>query len=225
MKEVILNMSLFSSAFIVLFVIAELLYHRFNVKAEYTRKLVHFGTGLLTMFFPSYLSSHWQVLLLCLSFLLLLTASKKFDLLKSINGVDRKTFGAVLFPVVVYGCMAASEIMNNLLFYYIPILILAISDPIAALIGKKFPFGKYTILDHTKTLSGSIGFFASAFAISFFAMMPYMYTWSMNGLMTISLLAGAACLAEALSKDGWDNFTIPAAVSLVLINLNFPGIC
>ena len=67
-----------SSAFLGLFALAELLFHVAKMRAEYTRKLVHAGTGLLTLLFPVYLDHVWQVLVICASFLLLLVLSMRF---------------------------------------------------------------------------------------------------------------------------------------------------
>src|SRR4051794_39802502 len=90
-----------AAAFLLLFAAAEIIYRRGGVKAEYTRKMVHIGTGLLTLLFPLYLNEAWQVILLCSSFLLILILSLKFNWLPSINKVGRKTAGSWLYPIVV----------------------------------------------------------------------------------------------------------------------------
>jgi phytol kinase len=51
MKEQIVITALLGLSFLVLFGIAELLYHYGKVKAEITRKTVHIGTGILTLYF------------------------------------------------------------------------------------------------------------------------------------------------------------------------------
>ncbi|MBI3239032.1 MAG: phosphatidate cytidylyltransferase, partial [Flavobacteriia bacterium] len=57
-----INAAILSVSFLALFGIAELLYHFAHVKVELTRKLVHLGTGVLTLLFPLMLSNHWFVL-------------------------------------------------------------------------------------------------------------------------------------------------------------------
>ena len=225
MKEIILNMTYLSAAFLSLFGFAEILFYKTRLRVEHTRKLVHFGTGLLTLLFPLYLTSHRQVLLLCGSFLGILVLSQKFDLLKSINAVDRKTYGSILFPVIVYGSYVASFVFNDLQLFYLPILILSISDPLAALVGKKYPFGKYVFLGHTKTWMGSTAFFVSSFLISIlaFKLSPSMY--SLNSLTMAALVASVACIAEGLSKNGYDNFSIPVAVMSTLYVFKISNLC
>src|SRR3546814_15775711 len=53
--------------------------------------------------------------------------------------------------------------------YYLPIMVLAISDPLAALSGKKWPWRPYRIAGATKTILGSLVFFMSAFLIVLFS--------------------------------------------------------
>ena len=98
------NIAILTGYFLVLFGSAEILYHYFKIQAEYTRKYVHIGTGLLTLLFPILFSSHWSVLIICAAFLLLLVTSLKFNLLKSINAIGRFTLGSVMYPIVVYIC-------------------------------------------------------------------------------------------------------------------------
>src|SRR5438309_317623 len=102
MSKEILNTIILASSFLALFGVAEVLYHFFKVRAEFTRKIVHVGTGLLSLLFPLMLSNHWYVLFLCASFGLILVLSLKFNLLKSINAIDRESVGSLAYPVSVY---------------------------------------------------------------------------------------------------------------------------
>jgi len=139
LNQDLIHTFLFSAAFILLFASAEVLYHFFKIRAEFTRKYVHIVSGLITLLFPLYLSNHWFVLILCGSFAILLLVSIRFGLLKSINAVERKTWGSIAFPAAVYGCYLAFSWSGKLLFFYQPIIIMAFADPAAGLIGKKWP--------------------------------------------------------------------------------------
>jgi len=57
-----------SVLFLLLFTVAEWLYHKAKIKADYTRNLVHTGTGLLTLLFPVYFAHLWQVSIICVAF-------------------------------------------------------------------------------------------------------------------------------------------------------------
>lgn len=205
-------------AFLLLFGSAEILYHIFHVKAELTRKYVHFSTGILTLFFPSFIGNHWFVLLLCASFLIILLVSLKYNLLPSINAVDRVTHGSILYPVIVYGCYLMYDHYDSLVFYFIPILTLAVCDPMAALVGKKFPWKSYHIFGHSKTMSGSLTFFTTSVLITTLVLNLLINEISITNVLLIGIfLAFFTAIIEAISHKGYDNFTIPVVALLVLM--------
>ncbi|MEM8523158.1 MAG: phosphatidate cytidylyltransferase [Bacteroidota bacterium] len=212
-----LNIVYLTLAFLLLFASAEWLYHKRNIKAEVTRKYVHIATGLLTLFFPLMLENHWFVLLLCESFMLILVASLRLNLLPSINAVDRKTSGSLMYPIIVYGCYLVYSYYDQFMFYYIPILILALCDPIAAFVGMNYPKGKYQTFGKTKTWSGSLCFFGVAVVICLLLMIG-VENMTFTAALPIAITVGAAtATAEALTHGGYDNFTIPASALTVLI--------
>lgn len=218
MTENLLNTSYLAAAFLALFGSAELLYHQFKVKAEVTRKYVHIVTGLLTMLFPVLVVNHWLVMALCGSFLFILLASLHFNKLPSINGVTRISKGSILYPIVVYGCYAVFVITHNIFLFYVPILILAICDPLAAFVGKRFPWRPYTTFGYTKTTSGSLAFFVSAFAISFL----FYSVDTLSHRILLSAIAGIlTTLAEAVSHKGYDNLSIPIAALMATPLTNY----
>lgn len=215
MNPSIIHTGYMALAFGTLFGSAELLYHRFHFKAELTRKYVHIFTGVLTMLFPLLIHNQWLILALCASFLFILLGSIKFNLLPSINGVDRVTRGSILYPIIVFSCYIFYIQQDQLVYYYIPILLLALCDPVAALVGKKWPWGRYTTLGYTKTLSGSFGFFVAAFITS------YVLIWQLEdhptSIFIIAMsLALTTTIAEAFTHKGYDNLTIPASAILTL---------
>lgn len=172
METGIVNALILSGLFLSLFAVAELLYHCCKVRAEFTRKIVHAGTGLLALLFPLMLDNHWWVLVLCTSFTILLICSVHFRLLRSIHAIDRRSVGSLAYPVAVYGCYLSYTFLNNqLIYYYLPILILAISDPLAALSGKRWPLGAYQIREHTRQWSVPFSFYQCLFDYAGF--LPY----------------------------------------------------
>jgi phytol kinase len=213
-----LNTFYLSVAFLVLFALAEILFHFAKVKVEITRKFVHLSSGILTLTFPLWLDSHWQVLVLCTAFAVLLLASKSFGFLKSVNGVDRHTHGSVLFPLSVYLCFHLCIYYGSLIFFYAPMLVLAISDPLAALFGKRWPKGKYKFFSETKTLVGSSAFYFSAFITVFCLLLYFIPSLSALHLIILSaMISFFATLSEALSVKGFDNLFIPLTVAGVLL--------
>lgn len=204
-------------AFVLLFGLGEFLHHYKQVKAESTRRLVHAGSGIMALSFPLLFNSHWSVLVLSLGFFMLLLASQKWrSILKSINGVKRKTAGSLLFPVVIYGCFALAQWKRNDLFFYLPILILSIADPTASWIGMKLKWGKYSFFGNEKTVVGSSGFVIVAFVITLLLLVFEPGKTKEEVLIISGLTATISSIAEALANKGFDNLLIPLSVVAVL---------
>ena len=206
------NTILLSTSFLVLFAFGEVLYHVFNVKAELTRKWSHIGTGFLTLLFPSMLSNHWWVLVLCATFAVLLSTSIKFNFLKSINAVDRDTAGSLCYPLAVYTSFLVSVWKEDTLFFYLPILIMALADPSAALVGKRWPWKPYTVGKQKKSVAGSLAFFAVSTVLSIYFLGGNL---TVEHIWLILIVAVSSTLAEAFSAKGYDNVTIPWTVIAV----------
>jgi dolichol kinase len=218
MNTDLLHTALLAGAFLLLFATAEVLYHWLHVKVELTRKFVHVGTGMLTLLFPVLLNNHWLVLFLCASFAMILIVSLRFRLLPSINAIERFSVGSLAYPVSVYGCYLVFDHFHyNYVYFYAPILILAICDPVAALMGKRWPKGKYAIGKETKTLMGS-GMFLFSALIVYGTLMLCLFPGTPLVLLIAKglVVATISCVAEALSGKGTDNLTIPVAVLLGL---------
>lgn len=209
MNQDVQNALILGGMFTALFALAEALYHWCGVKAEYTRKMVHVVSGISSLAFPILFDTHWMVLALCSSFALVLWLSYQYNHLPSINKVGRHTHGGLLFPVVVYLCFWGYTQSEMYIYYFLPILILALSDPLAALAGKSMPIGPYLVFGQSKTLMGSSAFFVSALLCTTLAL------WLMEGAaLPKAFIAGAfialvTTTVEAISHKGYDNLLIP----------------
>ncbi|MDF3028376.1 MAG: phosphatidate cytidylyltransferase [Fluviicola sp.] len=217
MNDDIVPLIWLSFCFLGLFGISELIHRITSTKVEHTRKLVHFGTGALTLLFPAYLTSSWSVLVLCASFAVILLFSLKYRFLPSINAIDRESHGSILYPLAVYSCFLLYEYHQyDLMFFYAPVLVLAISDPLAALFGKRWPKGEFTVGKYSKTLMGCTAFLLSAFVV--LLGLSYLFNKELSFMTAyqLVLVATGATLVEAVSGKGSDNLTIPLSVVLLL---------
>jgi phytol kinase len=211
MNTNILNTIILGAAFLLLFGLAELIYHNTKAKVELTRKLVHVGSGLIALLFPVMLSNHWCVLFLSTSFLIILALSSKYKMLQSINGISRYSVGSLAFPIAIYLCYLAFAYYESRILFYLPILILAICDPLAALVGKRWPLGKYSTTKESKTLMGSAAFFVSAVLVVLLLM--YLLNDNTHYQILVALfIALVAAFTEAVSKNGYDNINVPTIV-------------
>ncbi len=201
--------------FLIIFIIAEVLHHTIQCKVEISRKFVHAASGITCLSFPFFLKNQLCVLLLCAGFILILLASQRLNRLPSINKINRKSYGSMLFPVSVYLCFLTFQHFNHQYdYFYLPIMILAFCDPIAALAGKKWPYGKYSIGTESKTMLGSVAFFVSCFLILVFSFYANRESIILENCF---LMAAVTTTTEAVSKKGSDNLSIPVVVLLCLI--------
>lgn len=113
----------------------EICYREMNIKSEFSRKIAHFLSVLATIPFPYIFSSHWYVMSLAFVFFIVLFFTQRGTALGSIHHVKRKTMGSYLIPVSCYIIFLISNVSDNKLLYILPMLILAISDPLAAIVG------------------------------------------------------------------------------------------
>ncbi len=209
------NTLIFSILFLMLFGFGEVLYHLLKIKAEITRKIVHIGTGVITLLFPFWLDSHWFVLILCVNFFILLTLSLKFNFLKSINAIERFSIGSMLYPFAVYLSYFVYEMEGRKLhFFFLPMLSLAFCDPLAEFFGKKYPYKKFTIWQSTKSIGGSLAFFVSCLILSFGVLIFYFTL--LETLFFTFLIAFFTTIAEGISGKGIDNIMIPFTVAIIL---------
>jgi|TARA_R110000737_G_scaffold151521_1_gene180822 phytol kinase len=232
--------AIYSGAFLCLFVLGDILYHYLKLKVEVTRKFVHVFTGLICFTFPLFITAHWSVLFLTISFGLILILSIRFNLLKSINAVDRKTVGSYLFPVSIYvmylfyallgrGSSDATSVvwesardLKGILsdkagmYYFLPLLVFSISDPLAAIVGQRWPYGKFSGKKDSKTLVGSLAFFGSSLFVTILFTVHQFSSLSYAILIAL-LISLATTIAEGVSQRGFDNLLVPLAAILVLV--------
>lgn len=209
------NTIILSIIFLSLFGLAEFLYHFFKFKAEFTRKIVHIGTGIITLLFPLWLDNHWFVLFLCTNFFVLLSISLKFSFLKSINAIERFSVGSLLYPCAVYFSYFMYDIEGQkLYFFYLPILSLALCDPVAEIIGKRYPYKTFKVWQGTKSIGGSFAFAVSNFLLT--ALLLNYMTIANQVLFFSLIIAFFTTITESISGKGSDNITIPLTVIICL---------
>jgi uncharacterized protein (TIGR00297 family) len=198
-------------------VTAEFLRHKFHGSPEITRKLVHILTGILIFFTLPLFQSGIPALLLAVVFIVVNFAAVQFGLLQGMHGTHRRTYGTVYYPL--------SFLVLVLLFWdsaqfiiSVSILILALSDAIAAIIGENLPRPhEYRLTSDNKSYEGSAAMFVTTLIISVAAMRYFHLT----ALGTNSVLIGIAIALfttgwEAISSRGFDNLTVPLSAALML---------
>jgi len=208
--------SIVSIIFLTLFSIAEIASKK-GIGPEATRKFVHFGGAFVTIFFPFILTSHWTVLALAIGFAIIMFMTKRLGWLQSVHGVERKSDGAIYHPIAIYSCFLYSQILNQPMFYVISILILAISDALAALVGKSYGANEYLVEVGTrKTVEGSITFFLTSFLITHLILLLTTQTGRAESVLIALLISLIVTIFEGVSLKGADNLFIPLGTMFIL---------
>jgi phytol kinase len=217
LQREIMNAGIIACIYISLFLIAEII-HRFTpAKPEISRKFVHFFGGITALSFPYLLKSHITALILAVGFVLILLLSKRKEGLKSIFGIERKSYGSILFPMAIYLTFLLGY--QTPVLYFIAILTLSVSDAVAALIGKRYGSIRFKIEGETKSLEGSVSFF---FVTFFCIHLPLLLmtdtgrTQSVLIALVISLLVTAF---ELISLAGSDNIFIPLGTYYIIAKM------
>lgn len=204
-----------------LLVTTELIYRRLGLKGEVTRKIAHLTATLSTVTFPYLFDDHWYVLALSSFFFIILYISRNGTQLKSIHDITRKSVGSYLLPISIYFTFFVAIKLNDKFIFILPILILAISDPIAGILGINITEKNHQIVlfgkKLNKTTVGTGSFLVSSFIISTVALYLNREVFDLKTFWLALGVAVVSTLAELLSGRGIDNFTIPASVLLMLI--------
>jgi len=207
--------------FLAVLILGEFLHLFLKIRPEFARITSHVLAGLFSLLLLNRFSSPYFVLVLCIQSALFLYATDKMGFLKSHHSVKRKTYGSAVFFAGVLIAYITSELTSNRALFILPIMILTISDPTAALTGLNTKSRKWKNLISgdisAKSYAGSFAFFVSAFIILFFGL-PFFYNLGLPARLIISLLIGLiASFVEAISSKGFDNVAIPVSIILLLL--------
>jgi len=212
---------IFLIGFALLLTFTEMIYRRLQLTGEITRKFAHFTATLSTITFPYLFDDHWYVLALAIIFFILLFISRHRTYLKSIHDIKRISVGSYLLPVSIYLTFLVSIKLNDKFLFILPIMVLAICDPIAGILGINLEQynNKIRIFNYQlqKTWLGSLSFFVSCLTISTIAL--YFNQMKLNlEIFGIALVISlVSTIAELISWKGIDNLLIPMSVLLVIL--------
>lgn len=208
--------------FLLLLVVTEYLLKEMKVKPEYTRKIGHFVSTISTLPFPLLFHDQAPVLILAgASFLLLLGSflSKKY--LRSIHDIERFSAGSFLLPVAIYLVFLFAEVGDTPGWFYLPILVLAISDPLAGIAGTMFREKTRPVRIFSwnlkKTYLGSAAFLLSSLLICLLFLTLMTELPLVDVILYALILSLVSTLVELLSVYGFDNLLVPLSLSGLLM--------
>ncbi len=196
------------------FGLVELIGRNTHIQKETSRKAAHILAGTSAAFLPFVLSFR-EITYLSLLFIPVMLVSKRINFLSSIHAVTRRTYGEIYFPCSI--AITALLFPQRPLYIY-GLLIMAISDGFASVIGQKYGRSSYTLLAGRKSYVGSLTFFVSALAVGLAVMLSF-GTALLPALVLSTALAGFLTLVEGSLSHGLDNLLLPPMASGLLLVL------
>jgi len=191
--------------------------HRASPPAEWTRKLIHSGTGLIAMTFPWVFARLETLLVLGAVTGAVLLAARRTGRLRSLFGIERGSWGELYFPLAVLLLFALGR--ERPLFYAISLAALVVCDALAAVLGRSYGRHAYRVTTDRKSLEGSAVFLLSAFLVFH---LPLLLAGGADPLGSVLIGAQLALLVasfEAISGRGTDNLVVPLATYYLLVKL------
>jgi phytol kinase len=207
-----------SLGYVLFFLTAEILHRKTRLSVELTRKIVHFLGGMLAMFFPLIFEFRLTVFILCLLFVLLIFTGKKRGFIRGVTGIERETEGELYFPIAIFLLFALGKDVP--VIYAISVAVMAISDPIAAIVGKAYGYIKYRVQYQDKSTEGSISFLFITFLIVHIPLLLLTDISRLNSLLLGFLVALLVTALELISLKGSDNILVPFGAFFVLFKLS-----
>ena len=218
MSTLLLGLLAFWAAFAILVAALARCRRIHRVDPEILRKGLHAGMGLASLALPYCFDTVWPVLGLAFSFVLALAAracclSVRRIFRPILDDVERLTVGELLFPIAVAVTFVAAA--GDRVVFAIPILILALADSAAALVGRHLGAIRYGGPDG-KSLEGSAAFCATAMGCTAIPLSLLSDLGAVPIVLISLTVALLATLVEALSRRGLDNVTVPVTTLLLV---------
>ena len=203
----------FLGGFGVLLTGLRLLQLHLRLPAEVARKLPHVTMGLAALSLPWLFDELWPVLLLAGLNLGLLLALRHPTLRggpgQVLHGVSRRSLGDLAYPMAVAALFVLSS--GEAVFYVPPLLLLALADAAATLVGQGCGRRRYRTADGHRTLEGSAAFLAIALISVVAVPLQLNGLEPLRSLVIAVVVASVATLIEAGSWRGLDNLFVPLA--------------
>ena len=200
---------------------ADIIRRRLHWSSESTRKFVHIITGIVVVFTPFVLNSMWPMVALGTLFAVMDYLGVRKNWFHGMHGTSRSSLGTVYYPIS-FVILVFLFWNKGQLVLIISMLIMAIADALAAMVGERY--GKHFYMNmglEKKSIPGSLAMLLSSLLIILGglvlgkSMLPSELT--VLEIVLITMIVGfVATACEMLSLNGSDNFTVPLGSAFVL---------
>lgn len=204
------------AAWLVLLALAALaLRRRWPEQREWSRKLVHIGTGAVLPLAWACGIERWLAVPAAALVTLAALLNHRLQLLPAIEDVGRPSYGTVAYGAAI----------TVLLMLYWPtspqvvtaaVLVMALGDGLAGLVGARFASPRWQVWGQTKSLLGTVTMVVVSLLV-LALMVPISAALGLPApdLAILPWLALVAAALEQVALLGLDNLTVPLGVALL----------
>ena len=177
---------------------------------ELSRKIVHIGTGpIIPIAWWLNISKDLALIVACIITAALII-NYRLRLIKSIENVDRKSFGTIAYGISI-------TILIYLFWSTNPsavtagVLVMTFGDGLAGLIGRKLNSPQWIVFGQKKSLIGTL----SMYLVTVSVLSSISYVIGINfAMVDILMISSLATMLEQISPLGIDNITVPIGVAM-----------
>lgn len=182
---------------------------------EASRKFIHIMLGFWWIIAMIFFNNVIWAAVMPTIFIVINYLSYKNKLIKVMEREEEEGLGTVYYVISLLILVIISfGVFNKPILSLIPVLVMAIGDGLAAVIGKKVKSPTYKIGDSQKSLIGS----SVMFTISFLLIAIYLCQIGISLWLFKSLVMSIIItLIEAISIKGTDNITVPIITQIMII--------
>ncbi|MBK1735349.1 hypothetical protein CKO15_08645 [Halorhodospira abdelmalekii] len=203
----LIHAALAATALAAVIALAEGVRRYFGAEPELARKIAHIGGGHIIVIawwlgVPAWLAIVTTALVTA-AVILSLT---RWNLLVSRDGPRRTNLGFFYYALSHVILIAVLWPLGGEVFAVLGILIMAWGDGLAGFVGYYLGRHRYTIRGATKSLEGSAAMFVVSAVMVLLTLVPF-FGWTAVALPAL-VIAAAATLCEAVSRNGEDNLTV-----------------
>lgn len=193
-----------------------------SLSSEAPRKGAHVLMGGVTVSFPWVFDAAWPVVVVCSVIIALFLVLRAVPALRDgpgavLHRVQRESWGEICYPAAVMLLFVLAD--GDPLLYGVPMLVLTLADPMAALVGQRYGTAHYRTHDGAKSGEGSLGFFFVAFLCTHVPLLLTSATGRLESLLIGLIVGFVVMLLEAIAWRGLDNLFVPLGSYALLATL------
>lgn len=221
----ILNLFIALTPVCLILLLSELLWRKKVIKGEKARKFIHILAGIWMALWPLYIPFDGIFILGSIALTILLY-SRFTRLFHAIYAVKRKTYGEIFYALAI---MVVAFLAQEPWIFTISILLLAVADGGAAVVGRYWGLAnQYLVFGRKslrKSISGTAAYLFLAYLSIFIGMLyaradSLLFPLQSNDLVALFIvLPIGATLLENITPYGLDNLATPVFAAILLNSL------